>query len=217
MSISDIQLLTQMQYTMIEPVDGGLSWQSGLWTAQEVLNYLNQRQNRFLKDTQMQIGLAMIPAAAGTLQYDLPDDWITTVRVVWISSDRATRELIRSNAWEADNGIPSWTYVAGAPIIYIDVDTPVLTIKVAPLPDEDGTIQVQYVPLAGLLTGQNITPLGEPFTLPDEFVPYVKYGALADMWSKVGRGMDPERAAYCQDRYMMGVEIGKMMLMGWKK
>ncbi len=207
---TDQQILTQIQNTMIEPADGGATWLSGLWTAAEVVNYLNQRQNRFLKDSQMQFGLANIDAVEGTLQYDLPDDWITTLRVVWIDIDGSTRELIRSNRWEADNGIPTWTIVAGPPIIYMDVDTPVLTIKVAPLPDVDGVIQVQYVPLAGTLTGT-----GEPFTIPDEFIPAIKYGALADMWNKVGRAMDPDRAMYCQQRYMLGVEVAKMLLHGW--
>ncbi len=212
MSFTDQEILTQMQYVMIETPDGGATWGSGLWTAAEVVNYLNQRQDKFLKDTQLQFGLANIPAVEGTLQYDLPDDWITTLRVVWIDEDGSTRELIRSNRWEADNGIPTWTIVEGPPIIYMDVDTPVLTIKVAPLPDVDGTIQVQYVPLAADLDGT-----GNIFTIPDEFVPSVKYGALADMWSKVGRAMDPQRAAYCQQRYMLGVEVANMLLHGWKK
>lgn len=210
MSFTDQTVLTQMQYVMLETPNGGASWGSEMWTAAEVINYLNQRQNRFLKDTQLQIGLALIPATEGTNKYDLPDDWITTVRVVWVSSDDSTRALGRSSSWEADHGMPTWTYVEGPPKLYMDVDTEVLTIKIAPLPDDDGTLQIHYVPLAALLDGT-----GELMTIPDEFVPTVKYGALADMFGKVGRAMD-ERAGYCQQRYEMGVEVAKMMLNGWK-
>ncbi len=212
MSFTDQQVLTQLQYVMIESPDGGATWGSGMWTAAEIINYLNQRQNRFLKDTQLHFGLANIDATEGDNEYDLPDDWITTVRVVWISPDGSTRELIRSNSWEADYGIPTWTYIEGPPKIYLDVDTPVLTIKLAPLPDEDGTLQVHYVPMGALMDGT-----GELVTLPDEFMSAVKYGVLADMFAKVGRATDAGRSGYCQKRYQLGVDIAKMLLNGWKK
>src|SRR5690242_20166838 len=109
MSFTDQSVMTQIQNTMIEPPDGGQTWPSGLWSLAEVVNYLNQRQNLFLKYTQLQFGMANIPAVSGTATYDLPDDWITTVRVVWVALDGSTRELGKSDFWEADNGIPSWT------------------------------------------------------------------------------------------------------------
>jgi len=76
MAFTDQQIEQQIQYTVIEPPDLGATWPSGLWTAAEVVDYLNQRQHRFLKDTHLQIGLANIPVTQGTSLYDLPDDWI---------------------------------------------------------------------------------------------------------------------------------------------
>lgn len=209
-AFTDQDLLTQIQYAMIEDINGGATFSSGLWTPMEVINYLNQRQNRFLKDSQIHIGLSLQSTTEGINIYDLPDDWITTVRVIWISPDGATRELLRSNSWEADNAIPTWTYVEGPVKIYMDVDTAVLTIKLAPLPNEDGMLQIHYVPLAALLTGA-----GELITLPAEFASAIKYGAMADMFSKVGRAMD-ERAAYCAQRFELGVEIANMLLKGFR-
>jgi hypothetical protein len=208
---TDQQLLEQVQNTMMEPPDGGTTWPSDLWTAAEVVNYANQRQQRFLKDTHLQIGIANIPGVAGTITYNLPDDWVTTVRVVWVESDGSTRALTASDSWEADYGIPTWTYVAGTPKLYMDVDTAVLTLKIAPLPVADGTIQIHYVPLAGALDGN-----GELICLPDEYVPSLKYGILADMFSKVGRANDQSRADYCQQRYQLGLDVCRMLLKGWK-
>jgi hypothetical protein len=193
---------------MIEPPDGGQTWPSGLWSLAEVVNYLNQRQNLFLKYTQLQFGMANIPAVNGTATYDLPDDWITTVRVVWVALDGSTRELGKSDYWEADNGIPSWTQTDGTPLLYYDGGKPI-TITVMPAPDADGTIFIEYVPYAALLDGT-----GEIMTLPDEFVPSIKYGVMADMLTKVARSQDP-RADYCNQRFQLGIELARLLVGGF--
>jgi hypothetical protein len=56
---------------------------------------------------------------------------------------------------------------------------------------------------------------GSLMTLPDEFVVPLKYGAMADMLTKVSRVQDV-RAQYCESRYAMGVEIAKLLLGGFK-
>lgn len=211
---TDQALLQQIQYTVIEPPDGGVTWPSGLWTREEVLNYLNQRQNRFLKETHLQFGIALIQGVVGTIYYDLPWDWIATVRVLWINDEGETSALMRSDTWEADNGIPTWSYVKGLPKIYYDGGAPI-SLAIMPPPDgtppvTPGTIQIHYVPTAVDLTGD-----GEILTIPNEFVPSVKYGGLADMLMKVGRAQDP-RAQYCSQRYQLGVEIARLLVKGFK-
>jgi len=209
MSFTDQQVMTQLQYTVIEDPDGGQTWASGLWDMDEVIAYLNDRQNQFLKDTHFQFGIALIDAVQGTYIYDLPDDWINTIRVLWINAAGETKELTRSDIWEADYGMPNWSVVQGIPNIFYDGDKPI-TLRVMPVPSENATIQIHYVPYAALLDGS-----GELMTLPDEFVPSIKYGALADMFSKVGRAADPVRAEYCAKRYRMGVEIARLLVKGF--
>jgi hypothetical protein len=211
MSFTDQQILQQLQYVAIEPPDLGATWPSGLWTRDEVIDYLNQRQNRFLKDTHFQIGMANIPVTQGVNSYDLPDDWIATVRVLWQPASGGSYELTRSDAWEADYGMPTWSYVEGPLKTYMDVDSPALMVKLAPLPPEDGNLLYHYVPMSVTLDGNE-----EIFTLPDEYVPTIKYGALADMLNKVGRATDKSRAEYCEQRYQLGLDIANMLLHGWK-
>lgn len=210
MSVTDQQVMNEIQLTMIEPPDNGATWPSGLWTQDEVIGYMNQRQNRFLKDTLVQIGIANITTQIGVGTYDLPDDWINTVRVLMIRSDNTTKELARSDTWEADHGIPTWSYVVDEPKLYYDGGTP-LTVRLMPIPEAVYTLQIHYTPLGAVLDGT-----GELLTLPDEMIPTIKYGALADMFSKVGRANDANRAKYCEDRFMLGVEITRMLLGGFK-
>jgi len=206
---TDQFIMTQIQNTMIEPDDGGQTWPSQLWTTAEVVSYLNQRQNRFLKNTHFQFGIANITTAIGTETYDLPDDWINTIRVLWLNADGTNKEITRSDLWEADNGIPTWSYVNGTPLIFSDGGKPI-TLRLAPIPDAISTLIVHYVPIAALLTGN-----GELMTIPDEFVVPLKYGAMADMLTKVSRVQDV-RAQYCEQRYMLGVEVAKLLLKGFK-
>lgn len=210
MPFTDQSVMNMIQYVVIEPPDLGATWPSGLWTQAEVVQYLNQRQNMFLKNTHFQFGIADIAATEGTGKYDLPNDWITTIRVLWIDEDGNSKELPRSDWWEADNGIPTWSYVDGTPLIFYDGGKPT-TLELIPAPDEDGTVQVHYVPYSALLDGS-----GELMTLPGEFVPPIKYGALSDMFSKVGRGQDAVRAKYCESRFNLGMEVGRLLVEGFK-
>ncbi len=208
--LTDEDVMNMIQNTVIEPPDWGVTWPSGLWNQAEVLTYLNDRQNQFLKQTALQFGIANIAGVEGVSDYDLPDDWIATIRVMWMPADGSTLELPRSDTWEADYGIPTWSYTEGTPKIFYDGGSPI-TLKLMPVPDEDATIQIHYVPMSSELTGD-----GEVFTLPTEFVHFIRYGALADMFSKIGRAQDPHRAEYCAKRYQMGVEIARLLVKGFE-
>ena len=94
--------------------------------------------------------------------------------------------------------------------MYYDETDPI-SLELIPTPDDDGKIQIHYVPLAGEFNGE-----GQPLTVPNEFMPPIKYGALADMLSKVGRANDP-RAKYCEQRYQLGVETAQLLLNGFSK
>lgn len=209
MAFTDQELMQQIQNTVIEPPDLGQTWPSGLWTMAEVAQYLDQRQNMFLKDTHFQFGIANITATSGTGLYDLPDDWINTIRVLWIRGNGTSKELTPSDTWEADNGIPTWSYVNAEPLLYFDGGKPI-TILLMPTPNANGTVQIQYVSYAAVLDGS-----GEIITLPDEFAHSLKYGALSDMLTKVGRGQDV-RAEYCEQRFQLSMEVARLLVEGFK-
>jgi hypothetical protein len=93
----------------------------------------------------------------------------------------------------------------------MDVDTPPLTLQIAPLPIEDGRLFVSYVPSCNPVDGN-----GTALDVADEFTPTVKYGVLSDMFAKIGRANDPVRSQYCSDRFQMGIEIAQLLLKGFK-
>jgi hypothetical protein len=215
MSILDTDMLSEIQAAVVEPtIDGGLTWVSGFWTATEVLNYLIQRQNRFLKESGLLYAQLDLVAAANTAQVALPTDWITTVRVSWRPTTGTFKEVPRGSLWEADLSFPTWPTVSATdhPQQFADFEGPdTLTLWLLPPANTDGFVSLIYLSLAADLTG-----LGEIFTIPDEFVPYVKWGVLADMLNKTGRAHDPQRAEYCEQRFQEGIDAAKLLLQGWE-
>lgn len=212
MATTDQALLTQIQYAVIEPPDGGQSWPSGLWSRDEVLALCNQRQDRFLYDTLLLVGIAILsPVAIGDHQIALPDDWMRTVTLVWRGSDGTVRELQRVDTFEADHAIPTWFTTNGVPLFYMEDDVPgSLIVQFGPAPTVAGTLELLYVPSGTTLNGN-----GEILVLPDEAAHVVKYAALADMLSKDGRGRDPQRAAYCEERVTLAKQAVELILEGW--
>lgn len=211
MATTDQDLLSAVQYTLLEPPDGGVSFPSGLWTPAEMLDALSSRQNQFLKDSLMLVGVAFIPALAGQHRFTLPQDWLVTVAVTWFGSDGQVIPLSRSDAFEADHGLPTWVNQTGTPQLYMDQETPTLEVQLAPAPIIAGNLELVYVPEQPALNG-----LGDILAVPDTYaLPVLKYATLAEAFSKDGRGRSPEKAAYCEMRVQLGVEMAQIMLKGW--
>lgn len=208
---TDRQILERLQYAVMEPPDLGATWPSGLWTQAEILDYLNTRQARFIKATRVLIGVANTPCPAGTPRIDLPSDWIGTLDVVWRGQDGRVRNLIRSDSFEADHGDVLWETTRDTPWVYMDYDTPTLQLQIAPIPHVAGIVEVWYLAQAAPLDAT-----GELLTVPDAFSSAACfYGALADMLGKDGRGKSPDRAAYCEARYQLGIDAAQIILSGW--
>jgi hypothetical protein len=234
----DQELLTGLQYALVEPPDGGASWPSGLWTRDEVLSALNTRMRQFLRDTQAIVTRVEIAVSALTNPVALPADWIATLAGVWrpavlipgfsapilggiyfgqsfpgtlyASNTGARVPLPVVDAFESDLGLPTWETVGATPIGLLDGDDGTLTIRLAPVPNVDGFVELLYVALPTTATGSGVT-----LSIPDEVLDSIKYGVLADLLGKVGRAMDAGRAQYGQERFQLGELVTEIILGGW--
>ncbi len=209
MATTDQDQLTEVQLTLQE--DGTFS--NGLWTLPEVLGYLNQRQYRFLFETKILTARAAVPWVPGESEQPLPVDWIVTVAATW--KDLGTgihTPLPRADQFQMDHLLSPEAAVTGAlPQAYREIDTTnTLTIAVSPAPLAPGELGLLYVALSELLDGTGIL-----FTVPDEFIPYIKYGVYADMLGKDGRGQDFTRARYAEQRYEEGITLARAVLEGY--
>lgn len=213
MALIDQDLLSAIQTVVIEPVDGGAGWPSGLWSREEVLGALNQRQDRLLKLTLLHVKTADPVLIVAALQrvIDLPTDWLRTVTLVWTGNDGQIRELQRSDLFEVDHADLAFRRTAeGLPLWYTEYDPATLQVEIGPAPSVAGTLSLLYVP-----TGTDLTGNGVGLTVPDELSDALKYGTLADMLMKDGRGQDLARAHYGEERFQFTVELTRLLLDGF--
>lgn len=213
MAITDQAVLSEIQNALIETDNAGASWSSGHWTATEVITYLNHRQYEFLKTTGILLSRASLVTTPQLIRQPLPTDWVITHRVVWRSSANVYTEVPRGDGWEADHGEATWPYntaVDDIPHLYADGEVPTLQLQIMPAVNDAGQLQILYVALSTALSNSGVA-----FTVPDEFVPAIKWGVVADMLGKVGRAHDPERATWAEQQYQLGVEAAKIMIGGW--
>jgi hypothetical protein len=208
--VIDQDLLTEIQLALLEPADGGQSWPSEVWTHDEVLGNLNSRIWKLLRDTHAIVTRVEIAVpAAGLGVVALPAAWIATVSGVWRTAGGLRSPLGPADSYETDLALPTWGTTPGTPLVMHDLDRPTLTLQLAPIPDADGTLELLYVARPTALTGAGAT-----IGLPDELLSGVKYGTLGMLLRKAGRLADPERAAYCEDRFALTTLAVELLLRG---
>jgi len=199
-----------IQYALVESPDGGASFPSGLWTRDEVIHAFNTRQRQLLRDTHLIVTRIEIAVGIAENPTALPVDWVATLFCDWRTAGGVRSPLTPCDAFEVDLIVPTWETVAGVPIVFLDGDEGTLTIRLAPIPAAAGTLELLYIALPTAANGNGVT-----LSIPDEFLDGVRYGTLADLLGKVGRGADPARAAYCQERFELTEAIVSILLEGW--
>lgn len=206
----DQDLLTELQYALLEPPDGGQSWPSEVWTRDEVLSNLNNNIWGWLRDTHTIVTLVELPILAASLGVvALPANWIVTVHEVWRSQAGVRTPLNPADRFEADHAVPTWRTTPGLPLAYDDFEADTLTQQLIPRPAADGTLELLYVARPAALQG-----VGVPVACPEEYLSGIKYGTLSMLLRRVGRLADAERAEYCEGRYDLTVLLTKIILGG---
>lgn len=214
MAITDQTILSELQRVTLEGTgDGGATWPSGMWTQAEVLGYLNQRQNRFLAATGLFWTRAETAITINQSNQALPTDYIATILIAYKTAAGLYRELSKMDALELDLILPTWPGASSAtPRGYYEIDGATLTTYVVPIPTEAGSALERYY----VALGTALTAAGVNFAVSDEFVPTIKYGGLAEMFSKVGPAANQVLAQACEARWQEGVELGMLMAQeGW--
>lgn len=216
--ITDTAILSEIQRVTLEgPGDGGVSWPSTMWTLAEVLSYLNQRQNRFLAETTIAWTAILQTVIPGQSGQPRPPDWIAAIQLAYQGNGTGFVLVDRTSVRELDLAHPSWpgSTTMDVPTGVYEVEGDTLMDYLVPIPlDPASQLERYYVAMGTALLQ---TP-AVAFSVPDEFVATIKYGALAEMFSKVGPTANPVLAEMAEQRWQEGVELGKLMSTeGWMR
>lgn len=209
MSVTDADQMAEVAWRLLD--DTILT--SGLWTVAEVASYFNQRQNRFNAATNLMLAHQPLAFLSGVSSGNLPPDWIATLRATWRAAGSSVMSPVtKSDRYAASLGIQTWNAPL-VPTLFDDNSGGPLKVELFPPPLTDGAFEILYTSVLEILHFDPNTP--DVFDVPDDFVPYITYGVLADMLSKDGRGRNLEKAAYCEERFAEGIALAGILLTGF--
>jgi hypothetical protein len=207
-TITDVYLMTIMEYHLLEPPTGATWTGSNQFQVQDLLDSLAQYRDELLSSTACYINNRTPASGAGrTVLSDL-----TTYirRVAWIPTvPQPTLGIVATPLWPDDQWeLQSYErgYLSaptGIPSTYRQSNEPPLTFETDIQPSVAGTYDILTVESGPALS--LISPSTLP--IPDDWTWVMKWGALGNVLSQEAVSKDILRMNYCLLRYRQGVEI----------
>jgi len=223
-TVTDQSLYTTILYHLLEPPTGVVSVQL---TNDDIAQAVARRRDELLSITSCTQTVRTVGAVAGRIT--LPDTVIDVRRMAYLPTQSVLTGKgygtgrygfgIYGRSAQARIDIPApsvlWpedtfaeqSYDAlytlnpagtpGLPSTYLLSTQPPLSFDTNCPPAFGGSYELLTVEAGGTLV------FGTPsnFTVPDDWTPAIKWGALADLFSRESNAQDPLRAQYCEQRY----------------
>lgn len=214
------------------------SFSSNLWSATEMLEYVNYSEVDFLRRTgitKVDISFTVGGSGGSILSgvefygyaeyYDTgitpvvipPGSTITFPKPIWcMDIERISFNqirLYRTTIWDLQRENHSWAIQpAGNPRYYHEDNLSINTFQVDRMPVAGGIFRIfaDYLPPRHLTSNEYIS-------VPDAWEQYIRWLVLSLALSKDGDGQDLARSKYAQDRYMFGVSLARRMALGEMK
>jgi hypothetical protein len=191
-----------------DPVTGA-TFSSGqpttpLWTQQEMLSYLVDVQNDFLSAVRPVYKIATQTLSVGVAAYPNPSDAIRVERI----------SVNGTELWDCTQTDIDWqggysSRAGQGPFYWYQDKVGPFNFAVDPIPQSGFPARIFYSQLGSTSLG-----LLSTLTAPDIFWHILKYGVLANAFSKDGEQRDLMRSAYCQQRFDFGCLISAKFLEG---
>lgn len=186
------------------------NYPSGLYTEEEVQARLSYRFNEFAKRTGC-LGSTSnhLTSTSGQRDYSLDNNAVDILHVAYTNGSGVRVSIPPGDTQQVDYLYGDGETSVAVPFIHTIELGDENTISLIPPPNASSrAIHLIYTRRPDNLA---TTPSGAAFDFPDDLTPFVKYGALADLFTKEGEVYDPERAEVCQQIYELGIQIVK----GW--
>lgn len=209
-TVTDVDLYTIMEYHLLEPPTGVLWTGTEQFTITDLMSALQRRRDEILSTTGCSITLSTLPTTPGQVRNYLNDSILDVRRIAWFPTPVSNQDTAVPNVvWPED----SWsfqafedgytTFTQGTPSSYALSSQPPLSFDVDRVPQQPGVYELLTVNAGtALMTTQpTIIPI------PTDFCWVLKWGALADLFSKEAEAKDEMRATYCNKRYQQGMQL----------
>lgn len=182
---------------------------SYLFDLVDLLKLIASKYNAFQLETNLVLSQSSQTVAAGNNLVILADNIIDLVRVVYSYNDEGDKEVILQKTDEQELAYFDTSVLTeeNIPQYYANVYGQPNEIKLYPIPNLTGELKLILV--EGINENSEILTT-DIINLPNNLVPYLKYGVEESIFSKDGLLNDPGRADYCKKRWEEGISIGKI-------
>lgn len=183
----------------------GATFPSGLFSQNEMLEYLYNAENDFLVKVRPVFAQAT-QALTSARYYPQPAD---AIRIERISSSGKAWMDVSQLSLDMDN--PNWQsdHQSDDPKSWFQDEIGLDMFGVWPLTDLGGLVAELWYSQKDLNSSMTFL---STFILPDIFSMYLKYGVLARAFAKDGEQRDDLRSKFCQKRFDFGVMLARMFL-----
>lgn len=180
---------------------------SELFALDDILQLIKKQYEIFQLETNLVLSQVSLNVAAANKTIHLPDDIIDIVAARFVSDDSAST-VYRQDEQELLYFDASSLEESAAPQYYSVVYATENQLKLYPTPVVSGILEL--VVIKGQDTSVALT-VDTVINLPNNLVPYLKYGVEIEIFNQDGLLNDPARVSYCQSRWQEGLQIGKLI------
>lgn len=202
-------LLDSINFILMEEISE-LNPTSEITNLDEILKFARNRINQYQLLTSLIISNKNYVMAASPInKREIDTESIDIVRVAFVdftNSNRKTKLREDDEQSIANNSSLSFGTTTRVPKFYTSALGTLNQIFIYPPPANLGSLDVLSV--NGISPSFEIE-LDSIIPLPNNLVPYIKFGILADIFSKDGLCNEPNIASYFEDRWNEGILIGQ--------
>jgi hypothetical protein len=192
---------------------------SEFYNLPETIERLETVYDEFQRQTGLVLTSKLYTIVAGESTVELDNNVLDIVRVSYITTDINNDEiesvLRLTDEQELLYNEHETLEDMGFPLYYTNTYDTNKKIHVYPMPAATG--QIRIIASVGLDKTQQMDE-DSVIPLPDNLVPYLKFGIERDLFNKSGVLKDEARAEYCDSRWKEGITIGRnynSILLAW--
>lgn len=183
---------------------------SDIISLDEILKFAKNRINQYQLETGLMLTRQLINMPAAPINKITIDDKLIDIIRIAFKDTADTNKFYKLR--EEDEGSLGYNQrsvfnsLAKIPQFYTTALGTLNEISLYPAPANNSELDI--ISINGLKESDVIT-LSTVIKLPNNLVPYILYGVLADIFAKDGIGNDVNRQNYCEERWSEGLVIGK--------
>ena len=209
-TLTDAYLYEVAQYHLLEPPTGNGTWTgTNQFSLADFTQALQRRRDQVLQATDCNVGpfSTTLELNPNTNRVLLPDNVLDMrrVRYVPVQGDPAT--LFRADGLAFEYFTNGFEQTTGQPLEWDVLASPQLAVTFDAMANQPNSLDC-----LAILAGPSIAPpTASPLLIPDDWSWVLKWGMMADLLSKETESIDPQRAAYCLQRFEEGLKLMKAL------